>query len=174
MFEHDRISSNTDACRSGCELCELERRLRALDNLWAFIGYVAGLAWAYDIGQDMVRLDRAGWYPGCGFEATQALLACEWCGEFYAAARHGDKRATDCAASTFKRDDGNWYLAGHYGSRGHDMRLYRFVARAHPYEERAFGCGVDPVCDRCIDQLLADGLLIPVDDDYLPKETTWH
>jgi len=64
----------------------------------------------------------------------------------------------DCAASIYQKD-GEWYVAGHYGSGHFDMDRLRFIAN-HPTAP------LDPVCDQCLNERIAVGDLIHDPADY--------
>jgi hypothetical protein len=92
------------------------------------------------------------------WESPRSWISCAWCtGRYYGA--FGNKQATDCASSVWQRD-GAWFAVGHYGSRSHDMTLYRFVQN-EPRE------AADPVCDACLNVRLASGDLIIEREDVL-------
>jgi hypothetical protein len=84
-------------------------------------------------------------------------VTCEWCkNRFRAIIPHdsGEKptQGDDCAASVYQKD-GEWYVAGHYGSGHFDMDRLRFIAN-HPTAP------LDPVCDQCLTERIAVGDLI--------------
>ncbi len=84
-------------------------------------------------------------------------VTCEWCGNRFRAIcpdEKGEKQTQgdDCASSVYQKD-GEWYVAGHYGSSGFDMNRLRFIAN-HPQQPQ------DPVCDQCIHERIALGDLV--------------
>lgn len=90
----------------------------------------------------------------CRDEWVNAVF-CVWCKTRYPHGM-GPTQATDCASVVYERD-GEWFAVGCYGSRAHDMSLYRFVQNAPA--ERA-----DPVCDACLNVRLAGGDMVLVDE----------
>jgi hypothetical protein len=89
-------------------------------------------------------------------------VVCEWCKNRFRSIipyDTGEKptQGDDCAASVYQKD-GEWYVAGHYGSGHFDMDRLRFIAN-HPTAP------LDPVCDQCLNERIAVGDLVhdPVD-----------
>lgn len=78
-----------------------------------------------------------------------------------------------CAAAVFERD-GEWFVAGHYGSRLYDMMLYKFVKPKRLMDES--WCPVpkvqtDPVCDICISVWVRIGRVVLIEGDELCSPT---
>lgn len=117
----------------------------------------ARVVYAFDLGHRSVTLVHDGWHPGCGLPATQASIGCTWCGTLYKAFNLEHKTGDNCAASA-RCKDGVWRVVGHYGSGSHDMRVYRVNRNKDLFAGRD-GKGIAPICDLCIDSLIADGNL---------------
>jgi hypothetical protein len=84
-------------------------------------------------------------------------VTCAWCGNRFRSVipyeQEGKQtQGDDCAASVYQKD-GEWYVAGHYGSGHFDMDRLRFIAN-HPTAP------LDPVCDQCLVERIAVGDLI--------------
>ena len=79
-------------------------------------------------------------------------VTCSWCKSRHMMIMNGPTQGVDCCAHVFERD-GQWWLAGGYGSTVADMTLFKFVKK--PPREPA-----NPVCDACIRVLLSSGDLV--------------
>lgn len=84
-------------------------------------------------------------------------VVCAWCENRFRTVfpfDSGEKQTQgdDCAASVYQKD-GEWYVAGHYGSSHFDMDRLRFIANRPT-------APLDPVCDQCLIERIAAGDLI--------------
>lgn len=89
-------------------------------------------------------------------------ITCQVCGSKHAMCG-SITQGSGCAASTYF-ENGQWFIRGHYGSRQHDMRLYRITPTLVGWY------GLDPVCDTCIDRELAAGNLVRIAGYFLEGE----
>jgi len=84
-------------------------------------------------------------------------VVCEWCKNrfraiFFDETSEKQTQGDDCASTVYQKD-GEWYVAGCYGSGSFDMHRLRFIANC-PTEP------LDPVCDQCIAERVAAGDLV--------------
>lgn len=145
----------------------------AMRSLGNNLAVAVALGYGHELGRGSFELNHPGWYPGCGFEATRTTIACEWCGNVFPADSVKSKQADRCAASAWwRKDDAAWLVQGHYGSRKHDMNLYRVTAcslissMAYVVEDRR-DMVIDPLCDDCLDAWLAEGGMVLIEEHVL-------
>ena len=88
-------------------------------------------------------------------------IKCTICGsEYYSATPQEDStQGEDCASCVMDHDD-KYYILGCYGSK-FDADLFMFLGE--PPDE---WIDADPVCDRCIQKMIDQGLVEKVDGEY--------
>ncbi len=141
-----------------------------MKSLGEALHLAANVSWAYEISSTKGgTLSNPNWYPGCGFEAKQQVISCEWCAELYKAANIETKQGHDCDAWSFY-ENGAWFLTGGYYSCI-DLTVFRFAMGAYPYgdgavkplpDEAAAHMKIEPICDRCVRKLIDEGKIVEV------------
>lgn len=86
------------------------------------------------------------------------MVKCNTCHKTYKTIFEETNQGHGCSATVFLRD-GNFFLAGHYGSKIADMNLYQLKIEGN--------FQVGSICDSCIESLISSG------DAILLKEDIW-
>jgi len=90
-------------------------------------------------------------------------IKCEICGSDHDPATpvdDNDTQGEDCAACVMEHED-KYYILGVYGSTHFDADLFMFLNE--PPEE---WIDADPVCDRCIQKVIDQGLVEKIDGEF--------